>query len=146
MLSGFACSLQSRPSNLDLTLLTTPVCPRREGLLGRLLTDFRLGILAMEPFIKAYGHYDTTTGGYVLSSSMQSLTTSIINVGEFVGAISSFLIDNKFGRRGGLFVSSAFVVIGAIFQVAADNLGLLITGRLLLGGLILLWLIKKQAS
>lgn len=100
----------------------------------------------MEPFIKAYGHYDTTTGGYVLSSSMQSLTTSIINVGEFVGAISSFLIDNKFGRRGGLFVSSAFVVIGAIFQVAADNLGLLITGRLLLGGLILLWLIKKQAS
>jgi MFS family permease len=87
----------------------------------------------MEPFIKAYGHYDTSTGGYVLSSSIQSLTTSIINAGEFVGAISSFLIDNKFGRRGGLFVSSAFVVIGTIFQVAADNLGLLITGRLLLG-------------
>ncbi|KAJ5459614.1 general substrate transporter [Penicillium daleae] len=96
-------------------------------------SSYYSGILAMEPFIKAYGHYDTTTGGYVLSSSMQSLTTSIINAGEFVGAISSFLIDNKFGRRGGLFVSSAFVVIGAIFQVAADNLGLLITGRLLLG-------------
>lgn len=87
----------------------------------------------MKPFIKAYGHYDITTGGYVLSSSMQSLTTSIINAGEFVGAISSFLIENKVGRRGGLFVSSAFVVAGAIFQVAADNLGLLITGRLLLG-------------
>jgi hypothetical protein len=98
----------------------------------------------MEPFIKAYGHYDTTAGDYVLSSSIQSLTTSIINAGEFVGAISSFLVDNKFGRRGGLFVSSAFVVIGTIFQVAADNMGLLITGRLLLGELFHLRLMKHS--
>ncbi|KAJ5627838.1 general substrate transporter [Penicillium lividum] len=96
-------------------------------------SSYYSGILAMEPFIKAYGHYDSATGGYVLSASIQSLTTSIINVGEFVGAVSSFLVDDRIGRRGGLFVSSAFVVIGVIFQVAADNLGLLIVGRLALG-------------
>lgn len=87
----------------------------------------------MDPFIKAYGHYDSATGGYVLSSSIQSLTTSIINVGELVGAVSSYLVDDRIGRRGGLFVSSAFVTAGVIFQVAADNLALLIVGRLLMG-------------
>jgi len=106
-----------------------------ELFLGYGLISF-LGILAMEPFIKEYGRYDSATGSYVLSASMQSLTTSIINVGELVGAVSSFVVDDRIGRRGGLFVSSAFVVVGVIFQVAADDLGLLIVGRLLLGELI----------
>ncbi|CAI7638585.1 unnamed protein product [Penicillium glandicola] len=96
-------------------------------------SSYYSGILVMEPFIKAYGHYDSATGGYVLSSSIQSLTSSIINVGEIAGALSSFLVDDIIGRRGGLFVSSAFVVAGVIFQVAADNLALLIIGRLCLG-------------
>ncbi|KAJ5937820.1 general substrate transporter [Penicillium verhagenii] len=96
-------------------------------------SSYYSGILAMEPFIKEYGHYDTATDAYVLSASMQSLTTSIINVGEFVGAVSSFMVGDRIGRRGGLFVSSAFVVAGVIFQVAANDLGLLIVGRLLLG-------------
>ncbi|OJI82496.1 hypothetical protein ASPTUDRAFT_172682 [Aspergillus tubingensis CBS 134.48] len=96
-------------------------------------SSYYSGILVMEPFIKAYGHYDSATGGYILSSSIQSLTTSIINVGELVGAISSYLVDDRIGRRGGLFVSSTFVVLGVIFQVSADKLALLIVGRLLLG-------------
>ncbi|RAH50374.1 sugar porter family MFS transporter [Aspergillus brunneoviolaceus CBS 621.78] len=96
-------------------------------------SSYYSGILDMDPFIKAYGHYDSATGGYVLSSSIQSLTTSIINVGELVGAVSSYLVDDRIGRRGGLFVSSAFVTAGVIFQVAADNLALLIVGRLLMG-------------
>ncbi|GLA07844.1 hypothetical protein AnigIFM60653_009083 [Aspergillus niger] len=95
-------------------------------------SSYYSGILVMEPFIKAYGHYDNATGGYVLSSSIQSLTTSIINVGELVGAVSSYLVDDRIGRRGGLFVSSTFVVLGVIFQVSADKLALLIVGRLLL--------------
>jgi MFS family permease len=87
----------------------------------------------MQSFIKVYGHYNSTTDSYVLSSSIQSLTTSIINVGELLGAISSYLVDDRIGRRGGLFVSSAFVTAGVIFQVSADELGLLIVGRLLMG-------------
>ncbi|OOF99286.1 hypothetical protein ASPCADRAFT_504730 [Aspergillus carbonarius ITEM 5010] len=96
-------------------------------------SSYYSGILVMEPFIKAYGHYDNATGGYILSSSIQSLTTSIINVGELVGAVSSYLVNDRIGRRGGLFVSSTFVVLGVVFQVAADKLALLIVGRLLLG-------------
>ncbi|KAJ5291302.1 general substrate transporter [Penicillium angulare] len=95
--------------------------------------DLMSGILVMDPFIKAYGHYDTHANAYVLSSRIQSITTSIINVGEFIGAASSFVIDDRIGRRGGMLFSSVFVVIGVIFQVSANNLGLLIAGRLILG-------------
>lgn len=87
----------------------------------------------MEPFIKAYGHYDSSTGTYILSSSIQSLTTSIINVGELVGAVSSYIVGDHLGRRGGLFVSSFMVVLGVVFQTASHYLGMLIVGRLLLG-------------
>ncbi|KAJ5097386.1 general substrate transporter [Penicillium angulare] len=96
-------------------------------------SSYYSGILVMDPFIKAYGHYDPEVNAYAMSSRIQSITTSIINVGEFIGAASSFAIDDKIGRRGGMFVSSVFVVIGVIFQVSANNLGLLIAGRLVLG-------------
>ena len=54
----------------------------------------------MKPFIQAYGHYDSSTGTYILSSKIQSLTTSIINVGELVGAVSSYIIGDHLGRHG----------------------------------------------
>ncbi|KAJ6013841.1 sugar transporter [Penicillium herquei] len=96
-------------------------------------SSYYSGILVMEPFLQDYGSFDNATGAYVLSSSIQSLTTSIINIGEFIGAVSSFMLDDKIGRRGGLFVSSACVLIGVIFQVSAPKIALLIVGRLFLG-------------
>ncbi|EEA26287.1 sugar transporter, putative [Talaromyces marneffei ATCC 18224] len=96
-------------------------------------SSYYSGILAMEPFIEAYGHYDSSIGTYIMSSSIQSLTTSIINVGELIGAVSSYIVGDHLGRRGGLFVSSFMVVLGVIFQTASHYLGMLIVGRLLLG-------------
>jgi MFS family permease len=87
----------------------------------------------MQPFIRLYGHYDPTKGIYVLSSRTQSITSSIINAGEFLGAISSFVIGDRLGRRGGLFVSSTCVIIGTTIQVADTHIGALIAGRLVLG-------------
>lgn len=87
----------------------------------------------MQPFVKLYGHLDNATGQYVLSSRIQSITSSIINVGEFLGAVSSFVVGDHLGRRGGLFVSRACVIIGTILQVADTNIGCLIAGRLVLG-------------
>jgi MFS transporter, SP family, sugar:H+ symporter len=87
----------------------------------------------MEPFVRIYGYIDPSSGKYILSAKTQSLVSSIINAGEFVGATTAFFIGDHFGRRGGLFISSALVCVGAIFQLAGDHLGLLIVGRLLLG-------------
>lgn len=98
----------------------------------------------MQPFLKIFGHLDPVKGVYVLSAERQSLTTSIINAGEFVGAISSFVIGERLGPRSGLFVSSAAVIIGTLIQVLAPNVGALIAGRLILGRL--RWLIFTFAN
>ncbi|RAL15790.1 uncharacterized protein BO97DRAFT_475440 [Aspergillus homomorphus CBS 101889] len=50
------------------------------------------GILDMDPFTIAYGHQNRATDSYVLGSSIQSLHTSIINVGELVAATSLGLL------------------------------------------------------
>lgn len=91
------------------------------------------GILAMPKFLTDYGTLDPATGKYILSAGKQSLVTSIINVWEFVGAVSSYYIGSMIGRKGGLYISSACVVLGVILQVSAPHEGLLIAGRLVLG-------------
>ncbi|CZR63733.1 related to MFS monosaccharide transporter [Phialocephala subalpina] len=96
-------------------------------------TSYFSGILAMPKFLKDYGSLDPTTGTYIVSAGKQSLVTSIINAGEFLGAVSSYYIGSKIGRKGGLYVSSVCVVLGVIFQVSAPHEGLLIAGRLVLG-------------
>ncbi|THY13519.1 general substrate transporter [Aureobasidium pullulans] len=100
---------------------------------GTDLAFMSIGILAMQPFLKIYGTFDPLKKVYVMSAAHQSLTSSIINAGEFVGAVSSYYVIDKLGRRGGLFVSSGTVVVGTIIQVASTHIGSLIAGRLVLG-------------
>lgn len=87
----------------------------------------------MPAFLKIYGYYDPVKAAYVMTPSRQSIVTSVINIGEFIGASSSFIIGDAFGRRTGLLISMAAIVVGTIFQMADNLLGLLITGRLVVG-------------
>ena len=98
-----------------------------------LLDVAMIGILAMQPFLEIYGKYDPVKKIYFMSAAHQSLTSSIINAGEFVGAVSSYYLIDKLGRRGSLFVSSGTVVVGTIIQAASTHIGSLIAGRLVLG-------------
>lgn len=84
-------------------------------------------------FQHLYGSYDDKTHSYVVASSVMSLVTSIINVGEFIGALTAFWVGDKAGRKGGLYISSLCVVVGTILQVSSSTESLLITGRLVLG-------------
>ena len=89
----------------------------------------------MPPFLKVYGKYDPATDAYTVSSKVLSLVASIINAGEFIGTVSAFYIGEKFGRKGGLYVSSTFIVLGTVIQTAGVEEGTLIVGRLLVGKL-----------
>ncbi|KAK4949970.1 hypothetical protein LTR10_011812 [Elasticomyces elasticus] len=88
----------------------------------------------MPPFITSYGGgLDPATGAYALSARLQSIMVSIINVGEFIGAVSSFLVGDHLGRKGSFLIAMACVVVGTILQLAHVSLGELLVGRLILG-------------
>jgi fucose permease len=60
--------------------------------------------------------------------------TSMINVGELVGSLSSAPVNDYFGRKGGWLVGATFVAVGVILQVAASSQQSFISGgRVILG-------------
>ena len=98
----------------------------------------------MRSFAKIYGRLDGAKGTYTLSTETQSLVTSIIDAGEFLGAVSAFIVGERYGRRGGLFISSAIVCLGTILQLAGDHLRCLTAGRLVMGTHYLLHLVHVR--
>ena len=87
----------------------------------------------MPPFVRAYGVLDKATDTYSLPSWLLSLITSIINLGEFLGAIASHKLGVIFGRRGGLVIGCATILLGILIHSVAPIVALLVIGRLLLG-------------
>lgn len=88
----------------------------------------------MAPFIRNFGGVlDPTTGKLALTASRESLVTSIIQVGELLGAASAWFVADKIGRKGGLYLTSTCVVIGTTLQISSNMVGTLIAGRIVVG-------------
>lgn len=58
---------------------------------------------------------------------------SMFIFGNLIGALSSSILADKFGRRTTMFVGTILFAFGAVFQVAAMNLWLLYIGRVVSG-------------
>ncbi|KAE8151357.1 general substrate transporter [Aspergillus avenaceus] len=92
------------------------------------------GILGMDTFKKDYGRHNAPGDAYELATSFTALTTSIIYVGELVGALLAAPINNSWGRKGVFFVASLSIIAGGIAQVAdTGHEGVIILGRILIG-------------
>lgn len=92
------------------------------------------GIQGMQTFKDAYGKYDPSTGTYSLTTSFTSLTTSIIYVGELLGALMAAPINDRWGRKAVFFVASIAIIGGGIAQVADNGIeGVIVLGRILVG-------------
>lgn len=91
------------------------------------------GVLGMKPFIQHYGT-EAGDGDASLPTSFVSLTTSIIYVGELLGALLAAPINDHFGRKAVFYCASVCIVAGAIVQLFASGIeGLIILGRILIG-------------
>lgn len=92
------------------------------------------GILGMQTFKNDYGHYDAETGKFALETSFTSLTTSIIYVGELLGALLAAPINDRWGRKAVFLVASLCIIAGGVAQVADEGIeGVIILGRILVG-------------
>lgn len=77
--------------------------------------------------------YDTAPDLFVIPAWQQSLMTSILSAGEFLGAIIAGDIADYFGRRICIISGCLIVIVGVILQTAATSMGLMVAGRLVAG-------------
>ncbi|KAI0049845.1 sugar transporter [Auriscalpium vulgare] len=75
------------------------------------------GCLIMPDFIRRFGEIDSN-GEYFLSSSRQSIITSLLSAGTFVGALAQALTADRYGRRGSIVIWSAIFTVGVVIQTA----------------------------
>ena len=114
-------------------------------------TGWMGGVLNMDYFIKQYTHHeypDVVFPGvdskdpkvvayrnqkFSISSSNQSLVTSILSAGTFFGAIIAGDIADFIGRRLTIILGCAIFCVGGILETASTGLGVMTAGRLIAG-------------
>ncbi|KAJ5794840.1 hypothetical protein N7457_001439 [Penicillium paradoxum] len=73
-------------------------------------------------------------GSYSLGTSVLSVTSSVVYVGEFVGALMTAPINDAWGRKAVFYCASACIIAGAIVQVCSlDVYGVFRADRVLIG-------------
>ncbi|KAL1838137.1 hypothetical protein VTJ49DRAFT_2988 [Mycothermus thermophilus] len=92
------------------------------------------GILAMDTFKHDFSTGFTDENGRPgMYPGQVALIVAMLSAGTTVGALLSAPIADQWGRRLSLIFAIGIFCIGAIFQVAANNVALLATGRTLAG-------------
>jgi len=93
--------------------------------LGGLLFGYDTGVISGALiFIKSQFH---------LSVFQQELVVSVVLIGAAVGALGGGRLADAFGRRFMLMVTALIFIAGAVFCAAADSVGSLIAGRIIVG-------------
>ncbi len=88
----------------------------------------------MPGFLEIYGYVDPTNPiGLNISTDVQRLIQSLMNVGGFLSAIAIYASHTRVSRRIGLWAGCFFGFLSISLQLGLHNLGGLYAGRLLLG-------------
>ncbi|KAL1838746.1 hypothetical protein VTJ49DRAFT_2244 [Mycothermus thermophilus] len=92
------------------------------------------GFQSMVGFLQVYGYPDPSiTIGWNISTNVQRLIQSLMNVGGFLSAILMYLAHTRASRRAGLWAGCALGVLSVTLQLAVHTRAALYAGRLLLG-------------
>ncbi|KAF8167584.1 general substrate transporter [Crassisporium funariophilum] len=91
------------------------------------------GCLIMPDFINRFGEMDAN-GNMFLSSSRQSIITSLLSAGTFVGALAQAFTSDRFGRRGSILIWSGIFTVGVAVQTGTEfSIVQLTIGRFIAG-------------
>ncbi|KAJ7894575.1 general substrate transporter [Mycena leptocephala] len=91
------------------------------------------GCLIMPDFVDRFGQVGAD-GQMFLSSSRQSIITSLLSAGTFVGALAQAFTSDRFGRRGSILIWSGIFTIGVAIQTGtARSIVQLTIGRFVAG-------------
>ncbi|KNZ48329.1 hypothetical protein VP01_574g9 [Puccinia sorghi] len=90
------------------------------------------GVKAMPFWLRSAGQLGSD-GKYHITTSQDSLVTSILSVGTFVGALLAYPIGDRFGRRVGIMIACAIFSIGVALQTASTTIPIFVVGRVFAG-------------
>ncbi|BFZ56693.1 hypothetical protein PYCC9005_003741 [Savitreella phatthalungensis] len=91
-------------------------------------------VQSQDAFKRDFGTYDSAKGVYTLSATSLSLMTSLVYVGEIIGALTAPNVQARWGRRGAFLAAMVGTVIGVVIQIAATGQqGVIVAGRIALG-------------
>ncbi|SJL14559.1 related to sugar transporter [Armillaria ostoyae] len=82
------------------------------------------GIIVTDDFLKQMGYPD---------SSLQGTIVSLYDIGCFLGAMGSFVVGERFGRKKMLMFGVIVMSVGAIIQTASYNVPTIIVSRIITG-------------
>ncbi|KAF5371643.1 hypothetical protein D9758_003573 [Tetrapyrgos nigripes] len=120
-------SKRAVPTNKRAIVLATFVA------FGGFLFGYDIGVISgcliMPDFVRRFGD-----GSPTLSSSRQSIITSLLSAGTFVGALGQAFTSDRFGRRGTILIWAAIFTIGTAIQTGTvDSIVQLTIGRFIAG-------------
>ncbi|QRV92065.1 Sugar (and other) transporter [Ceratobasidium sp. AG-Ba] len=91
------------------------------------------GCLIMPDFIERFGEMGPD-GNYVLSAHRQSIITSLLSAGTFVGALGQAFSSDRFGRRWSIFIWCAIFTVGVAIQTGTEtSIAQISVGRFIAG-------------
>lgn len=106
-------------------------------------TGWMGGVLAMPYFINQYTglpypdpsspNYTADKAAFALPASNQSLLTSILSLGTFLGALIAGDCADFTGRRTTIIAGCFIFTVGCILEVASTGLGVMVAGRVICG-------------
>ncbi|KAJ5885059.1 hypothetical protein N7495_009569 [Penicillium taxi] len=92
------------------------------------------GFQSMPGFLTIFGYVDPDTAlGYNLSTSVQTLIQSLMQLGGLVACLFIFKYGGLISNRLGLWIGSLVSCMAIILQISSIHIGALYAGRLLLG-------------
>ncbi|KAA1088884.1 Solute carrier 2 (Facilitated glucose transporter) member 8 [Puccinia graminis f. sp. tritici] len=95
-------------------------------------TGYIAGVKAMPFWLRSAGQLGPD-GKYMITTGQDSLVTSILSVGTFVGALLAYPIGDRFGRRIGIMIACAIFSVGVALQTASTTIPLFVVGRVFAG-------------
>ncbi|KAM7214137.1 hypothetical protein V8F06_010452 [Rhypophila decipiens] len=92
------------------------------------------GFQSMPGFLAVYGYVDPKNPiGYNISTDVQRLIQSLMNVGAFVASIIIYALGGQLSRRLGLWIGCGLGILSVTMMIASTSSGALYAGRLFLG-------------
>ncbi|ORY49729.1 general substrate transporter [Leucosporidium creatinivorum] len=96
-------------------------------------TGYISGVKEMDGWLELFGTFNAATNKYEITSGDNSLITSILSAGTFVGALGAYPVGDRLGRRFGIIAYLGLFCIGVALQTGATSIPPFVVGRVFAG-------------